>query len=186
MVKAWEQNTSELVSDFGLFGIHRIRTRSPRTDAVHDFLLLQMVDWLQVLPITHNGEIVLVRQFRHGSGSVGLELPGGLLDEVDGEVAIGAQRELLEETGYGEGAFQALGNFSPQPALFTNRVHLFLAQDVKQVSALSPDAGEDIEVELVRPGDLNKLIQSGQIENAITLASLTLARCSGHLDDIWP
>lgn len=186
MLKPWELISSEQLSELGLFSVRRDRARSPRTGATHPFVLIQMVDWLQIVPFTERGELVFVRQFRHGSRTMGLELPGGLLDGEDGAEVTGAKRELLEETGYAGGSFEALGDFSPQPALFTNRIHLFLAQDVKQVSDLSPDAGEDIEVMLVRPDDINQLIQSGQIENAITMASLTLARCSGQLGDIWP
>lgn len=177
MVKPWEQISSEPLSDLGLFGTRRTRARSPRTGATHSFLLIEMSDWVQVVPFTKSGELILVRQYRQGSRRDSLELPGGLLDKEDETPESAAKRELLEETGYGDGKFESLGDFSPQSALFTNRVHLFLATDLEKSSTLNQDDGEDIEVVRVKPSDLSLLIQNGLIENAVTMAALMRASC---------
>jgi len=182
VVKPWEQISSEQLSDLGLFGTRRTRARSPRTGATHSFVLIEMSDWVQVVPFTQSGELIFVRQYRHGSQREGLELPGGLIDKDDETPESAGKRELLEETGYSEGKFKSLGDFSPQSALFTNRVHLYLATDLEKTSVLNQDDGEDIEVELVEPSELSQFIQNGLIENAVTMAALMRASFSEAWD----
>jgi 8-oxo-dGTP pyrophosphatase MutT (NUDIX family) len=91
-----------------------------------------MVDWLMTVPLTDGGELVMVRQYRHGSGEASLEIPGGLDDGAGERPEEGAARELAEETGYGGGVLQFLGALRPQPALMSNRVRIYLARGVRR------------------------------------------------------
>lgn len=180
-VRPWQLISSETVFDAGFLRVHRDRARSPRSDAQMDFTVLQMVDWLMVVPITQDGNLVMVRQYRHGSRSVSLEVPGGLHDVKAQSPREGAARELLEETGYDRGRLVCLGVLSPQAALFANRMHVFLAQDVRRVAEARPDPGEDIELVLIGREDVEATLTGGAITNAMSVAALALARFAGYI-----
>lgn len=181
MIQPWPQLTSQPVFDAGLFSVTKDRTRSPRTGAECDVHVIHMVDWLMTVPLTAEGELVLVRQYRHGSRTVSLELPGGLHHGAGEQPEQGAARELAEETGYGGGVLSLLGELRPQPALLSNRVRIYLAQGVRRTAAPRPDPGEDIEVVLLDPRVVLARVASGEITNAMTVTALALARLGGHL-----
>ena len=182
-IRPWPMLASERVFDAGLFQVTRDRARSPRTGAAHDFHLLGMADWLMVVALTREGRLVLVRQYRHGSREDGLEVPGGL-HQAGEDRERGAARELLEETGYGGGAWRLLGGLWPQPALLSNRAWIYLADDLEQLAAPELDAGEDIEVQLLWPDEVREYIAVGRIDNAMSVAALALAQLGGHLEGI--
>lgn len=181
MSRPWPLIASEQVFDAGLFRVTRDRARSPRTGGERDFTVIHMADWLMVVPLTSDGKLVLVRQYRHGSREVSLEVPGGLHDGGGERPEEGAARELSEETGYGGGDLVFLGELRPQPALMSNRVWTYLARGVRKTAQPAPDAGEDIEVVLLDPRELPARIAGGAIDNAMTIAALALAHFAGHL-----
>lgn len=177
----WPISSSETVADVGLLRLRRDRARSPRTGQQGDFVIVEMRDWLQVIPQTDDGRIVMVRQYRHGSRMTGLEFPGGLLDPEDASPAAGVLRELREETGYGGGALTPLGSLWAQPAMMSVRVHLFLMRGARQVAEPAPDVLEDLSMQLVAPSELARLIALGDVNNAMTVAAFGLAWAAGHL-----
>jgi len=185
MLRPWSLLESRQVFDAGLFQVRCDRAQSPRTGKSCDLHVIQMADWLMVVPLNSAGRLVMVRQYRHAARDFSLEVPGGLHDDEGNasgrQPEDGAKRELMEETGYGGGAWSFLGQLRPQPALLANRVWIYLAEDVRPMSAQNLDAGEDIEIDLVDPKQLSERIASGEINNAMTVAALFLAQQSGHL-----
>lgn len=181
MVRPWPLIASEQIFGTGLFRVTRDRACSPRTGEVRNFDVVHMVDWLLVVPLTIDGRLVLVRQYRHGSREAGLEVPGGLHDAADARPEEGAARELAEETGYGDGELVLLGELRPQPALLSNRACIYLAKNVQRLSEPKLDAGEDIDVVLIDRCEVPARIGAGEITNAMTIAALGLARFGGHL-----
>jgi 8-oxo-dGTP pyrophosphatase MutT (NUDIX family) len=144
-----------------------------------------MADWLMVVPLTREGRLVLVRQYRHGSRETGLEVPGGLHDCHGETPEQGAVREVAEETGYendGE-PLVFLGELRPQPALLSNRVWIYLARDLRPLARPELDSSEDIDVVLIEPREIPSLIASREINNAMTVAALSLAQLGGHRKD---
>ncbi|NUP85207.1 MAG: NUDIX hydrolase [Burkholderiaceae bacterium] len=181
MTRPWPLLQSHPVFDAGVFRVFRDRAQSPRTGQARDFHVLHMADWLSVLPLTTSGQVVMVRQYRHGSRRDSLELPGGLHDGIDEQPDRGAARELAEETGYAtDEPLQILGVLHPQPALLANRAWIYLARNVSHRTPPRPDAGEDIDVVLLDAAEIGSRIASGEIDNAMTLAALGLARIGGH------
>ncbi|BEQ13816.1 NUDIX hydrolase [Desulfoferula mesophila] len=181
MTKAWPLLSSQPVAEVGLFSVTRDRALSPRTDQERDFYVVHMPDWLQIVALTSQGRLIMVRQYRHASRRIGLEVPGGLLDATDPDPVAAALRELKEETGYAGGETRDLGSYWPQPALLANRVHFVAATGMVPTGAQEQDAGEDIEVVLVAPDELERLLADGEIHNAMSVMALGLASQAGVL-----
>lgn len=169
-VKPWERLSSEIRADYRIFRLRVDRSRSPRTGKTHDFYVLESSDWVNVIPLTPEGQVVLVRQWRHGTRSFTLEVPGGLLESSDSPEEA-ARRELLEETGCMAGQMLYLGFVEPNPAFLNNKCHTFLAKHVERVSELKQDEKEDIEVLLKPLGQIPRLISEGIISHSLVVAA---------------
>ena len=167
--RPWTTLEDEAIQDCRVFSVRRIRARSPRTGDAHDFFAIDSSDWVNVVAITPDERVVMVRQYRHGAGRVTLETPGGLIDP--GETpAIAAARELLEETGYQAAEWVPLGAVNPNPALFSNRLHGFLARGAQRVGEVRNERTEETHVELVPLSELGEAVRTGRVEHALVIA----------------
>jgi 8-oxo-dGTP pyrophosphatase MutT (NUDIX family) len=136
----------------------------------HDFYIIESRDWINVIPLTADHRVVMIRQYRHGSKEVTLEIPGGLVDPGDTPEKAAA-RELMEETGYQAEELVQIGVVNPNPALFNNRCYTFIAQNAQKIRAPMPDQTEDIEVVLMPISDIQELISKGEIDHAMVIAA---------------
>ncbi|MEW6352064.1 MAG: NUDIX hydrolase [Thermodesulfobacteriota bacterium] len=169
----WTVVDTRVDRQYGLFSVQINRTRSPRNGKVYEFQVLTSPDWVCVIPVTCNNEVVMVRQFRHGTGEVALEPPGGLVKHGQTPEQSGRE-ELEEETGYVAEELELLGWMHPMPAIFTNRFYVYLARNVTQTGRLHPDETEDIETVLVPASALREYVRSGEITNSVMIAALHL------------
>jgi len=168
--KIWERRSSEVRADYRIFRLRVDQACSPRTGREHPFFILESPDWVNVIPLTPENQVVLVRQYRHGTREVTLEIPGGLVDRGDSPEEA-ARRELFEETGYKESDMLSLGHVHPNPAFLDNRCHTFLATGVKLAGGQTQDEKEDIEV-MLRPLDqIPRLIRDGEITHSLVVAA---------------
>ena len=168
--KPWKLISSRSKESFPIFGLRIDRSQSPRTNEAHDFYILESTDWVNVIPLTAQNEVVLIRQYRHGTRDVTLEIPGGIVEPNDSPEQ-SARRELREETGYQESKMVLLGSVHPNPAFLNNKCYTYLAQNVLLVGTQKMDEKEDIEV-LLRPIDvIPRLIREGQITHSLVLAA---------------
>ena len=167
----WRVLDEEHLQHCKVFDVHRATMESPRTGEPHPFYRIESPDWVNVVALTPDEDLVLVRQFRHGSRIVTLEIPGGLIDpgETPGEAA---GRELLEETGFRAGRLENLGSLSPNPALFGNRVHMQVALDCEQVDEIKNESTEHTTVELLPVSNLRDVVRAIGIDHALAVSAL--------------
>jgi len=128
MIRTWDVIGRQAAYACPIFEIQKKRVRSPRTGRIHEVQSIHTPDWLMVLAITADQQVVMVRQYRHGIEDVCLELPGGLVDPADASPLVAAKRELLEETGYAVETLEQIGCCYPQPAVLANQGLFFLGQ----------------------------------------------------------
>jgi 8-oxo-dGTP pyrophosphatase MutT (NUDIX family) len=172
-LRPWDiKHTTELLRN-RIFRVTQRLSLSPRTGKEHDFWVLESNDWVNVVPLTAQREVVLVRQYRHGRQEMTLEIPGGMVDAEDRDPAAAAGRELLEETGYQAGTLRRLGAIAPNPAIQANLCHSYLATDLTYRGPQQLDGTEDIEVMQVPLADIPALIQGGQITHSLVVVAFT-------------
>jgi len=170
MIQPWTFLHSQILHSCHVFTLKKEHYRSPRSGRVHDFYLLDSPDWVNVIPLTADGEVILVKQYRFGTKEFSLEIPGGMLDPGD-TPASAAGRELLEETGYAGDEPVLLGIVHPNPAIHTNRCHTYLVKNARYKSPPEQDSTEDIEVLRVPLSDIPGFIRDGQISHALVVAA---------------
>jgi len=172
---AWQRRGKRRVLDTRIFGLDAIALVHPRTGHEHEFWILDTPDWCNIVPLTADGQVVMVRQQRHGIGDATLEIPGGMIDPEDPSPLEAARRELLEETGYRAVEVVPTGVIAPNPAMQTNRCWSFLARDVELVGEPALDGGEDIDVVLVPYREIPERVARGEIAHALVVVAFAYA-----------
>lgn len=167
----WSEVRRELVADCRVFQVERSIAKSPVDGSEHDFYRVLSRDWVHIVPVTPDDKIVMVRQYRHGSAEVGLEVPGGIVDAGE-EPAEAALRECLEETGYEARRIRSIGTSNPNPAIHSHRLHAFFATEARKVSDIQKTATEQTEVELVPIADVAQRLRVGAIDHTLIAATL--------------
>jgi 8-oxo-dGTP pyrophosphatase MutT (NUDIX family) len=160
-------------ASYRLFSIRTDTAVNPRTGKAHDFYILESADWVNVVALTPEQEVVLVRQYRHGAGALSLEIPGGLVEAGDSAQSA-ALRELEEETGYQGRDVRFLGSVSPNPAIQNNLCHTYLVLDARPRSRQNLDDKEDIETVLEPLDKIPGLIREGVIDHSLVLSAFFL------------
>lgn len=178
-IKAWrEEGRNELLST-PIFKVHSSLARSQLSGKEHEFVILDCPDWVNVVALTDEGQVVLIHQWRHGTQEITTEIPGGMVEEGESPEEAG-RRELLEETGYEATHWEQIGVVEPNPAFQTNRTFTFLARGAKKVAEQSPDPNEEIAVEERALTDVPGLIAQGEIRHALVVCAFFFALFEGE------
>ena len=169
-LEPWKVLSTKRDRSYRVFNLRTDRALSPRTGQAYDFFILESSPWVNIIPLSPQKEVVLIRQYRHGTRDITLEIPGGLVEEGDSPEKA-AERELLEETGFRASEIIHLVFVHPNPAIQNNRCFSFLAKDVVLAGDQNLDEKEDIEV-LFRPiAEIPRLIRDGAITHSLVLVA---------------
>lgn len=146
----WSVQHDELHADCRVFQVFKERCHHPLDQREGDFFVLHSGDWVLALPITADGRLVMVRQYRFGTRDLSTEVPGGII-EAGEDPLLAAGRETEEETGFTGGRAELLGTCAPNPAIQRNRCHFVLLEGVRPTGQTAPDEHEEIQVLAVVP-----------------------------------
>lgn len=154
----------------------------PNGVVLPEFHVVEYPDWVSVLALTDDRQVVLVEQYRHGVGEISLELPAGRIDKSENP-AQAAARELEEETGFKAGQLHLIGKCAPEPAKHSNYAHLYFADNVKRAGMPQPDESEDIRVRLIPVAGLMNAIADDRFIHGIHITAILWAFQKGFLTD---
>ena len=171
LITPWTRVATKVLNDLRIMKVQEVTAISPKTGNEHGFFVLDTVDWVNVLPITPDQEVVFVRQYRHGSDAISLEIPGGMVDAGETPI-VSAARECLEESGFRASHLTSLGVLNPNPAVFNNQLHTFVAENVVIEGDIQNTATEQTEVVLVPRAELASYLLDGRIDHALVAATL--------------
>ncbi len=179
-IDRWNDVATRDVYSGRIFTVRQDRLRSPATGREHAFDIVDAPDWVNVVAVTADRRVLLIRQYRAGTRSITTEIPGGTVDP--GEAPLdAARRELLEETGYTSDDWSEIGFVEPNPAFQTNRTYTFLARGVRRTGQQHFDETELIEVEERPIDDIPRLITTGVIVHALVVCAFFHAAAQGLL-----
>ena len=155
------------------------RLRNPRNGKVFERLVLESVDWVNVVALDADSRSLMIRQYRFGVGYTTLETPGGMVDPGE-DSKTAAARELLEETGFASDNWSYLGAVEPNPAFHNHLCHHWLAQDVYRAQTQNLGDGESIALEFMTEEQVRAAVVSGELKHALALSALS------RVFSVWP
>ena len=172
MLQPWKKTGSRPVGDFRIFQIRSDRAISPRTGKEHDFFVIDSVNWVNVIAITPDQQLVMIEQYRHGTGTVELEVPGGMMDARDTGPEAAAMRELREETGYEGEKPRIIGQVFPNPAFMSNICYTVAVENCRCLHPVEFDHGEDLTTQLIPVAQIPELVAKGKIKHSLVVVAL--------------
>ncbi len=161
------------MADCRIFEILSKRFRHPKRKTEGEFYVVHTRDWVNIIPITPNYEMILVNQYRFGIKNTSWEIPGGVMDPGEDPVTAGL-RELREETGYTSNKARLLGSVRPNPAIQDNTCHIVLAEQAKLTESLEWDEHEEIVTKAVPIQEVYQMVADGEIFHSLVLNALLL------------
>lgn len=170
--RKWKVLSSKSLINLGTWLNVQVDTvELPNGICIPSWIILHFPHWINVIALTKDGQFVMIDQYRHALGETHYELVAGVVDP--GETPLqAAQRELSEETGFGGGTWQLFMTLSPNPTNHDNLSFTFLAVDVERISTPHQEASEDIHVHIIQQDDVYRLLQDGEIVQALHAAPL--------------
>lgn len=167
----WQETAPEQLLTTPVADVLSSKVRCSRTGVEKSFFRFRFPPWVNIIAVTPELKIVMIHQYRFGTGKVELEIPGGAVENGEDPVEAGL-RELLEETGYSGDNARLIGQVCPNPALQDNLCHTVLVENAVKTAPPAPDEMEDIEVLLMEVSEVMSLVTEGSINHGLVLNGL--------------
>ena len=167
----WKKLSSEYLIERPWLTARRDMVELPDGRVMDEYYVLEYPTWINVIAVDTDGNLVLVRQYRHALGITNFELVAGVVEEGEDPMEA-AKRELLEETGYTGGKWSEIMVLSPNPSSMTNVSHSFLAEGVEKTSCQKLDETEDIEVYVFTKDEVKDMVLRGEMMQSLMVAPL--------------
>lgn len=171
----WPRISSRSIADCRIFKVREDLCERESDGKKSGFFIIECPNWVNVIALTPEREVVLIEQYRYGVEDVLLEIPGGIIDEGEA-VETAAKRELLEETGYSSDKWILLGKSLPNPAMQNNMVYHYLALDCKKTGDTAFDEHESIVTKMTPVSEIEDMIKSGRIDQSQVVAAFYFLR----------
>jgi 8-oxo-dGTP pyrophosphatase MutT (NUDIX family) len=168
----WKVLSSDYVARKPWFTVRVDRVALPTGAVIDEYWVSEYLPWVNVVAVTAQDQVLLIRQYRHGLGRVDFEIPAGTTEPGETSMEAAARRELLEETGYSGGRWSPLMTLSANPALQNNLTYTFLAEGVEQTAEANPGASEDLRLHPTPAADIEALLDRGAIVQSLHAAPL--------------
>lgn len=171
----WKTLSSEYLFHDPWFKVRKDKCETPAGKIVDPYYVYEFATWVGAVPVTREGKIIMIRQYRHALGETCIEIPGGCVDDGDKNIEEAIAREILEETGYTFSTYDYLGKISPNPSTNSNLLHMFLARGGVKVKAQQLDENEEIEIVLLSIDELKQLLRENKILQAMHVSCILYA-----------
>ncbi|MCR6639172.1 MAG: NUDIX hydrolase [Sporocytophaga sp.] len=181
MIEKWKTLASEIVFNHKWYKLRKDLVQLPDGKIVDDYFVSVRPEVVVIFAITKNKKVVLVKQYKHGSGEILIELPGGIYDPETESPEEAALRELKEETGY-SGKVVKIAELIDNPTKDTNKIHLYGVKNAIKSGEQNLDDTEAIEVLLVSIEELKTMLLQGEIKVSGSVAGSMLALQKLNID----
>lgn len=168
-IESWEKIDSKEVADCRIFKVREDLTQNSETGVRAKFFVIENPDWVNIIALTKDEQVILIKQYRQGSEEITLEIPGGMIDDGEDPIKC-AERELQEETGYTPAKMIYLGKSRPNPAIQSNWIYHFFAKDCEKTENVKFDEHENIITSTVPFAEIKELIETEMITHSLVLA----------------
>ncbi len=171
----WKTLSSTYLFDDLWFRVRKDVCETPDGKIIDPYYVYEFPTWVTAVPVTEDGKIIMVRQYRHAIGEVCMEIPGGCVDDTDKTLQDAIARELKEETGYTFSSYEYLGKISSNPSTNNNLMHMFLAKEGVKTSRQHLDHNEEIQVELYSIEEVKKMLRENRIVQSMHVTCILYA-----------
>ena len=178
-MKKWEINKRQEIFNRRIFSIDDLHCHHPKKNVEHNFFILNNPDWINVVVLTEENQLVFVKQHRLGTDEITIETVAGLMDGGESSEE-SARRELREETGYQAGELLLMKKLSANPAIMSNHIYFYLALNARKIANQELDHAEDIKVITVPEEEALQMVSDGRISHTIIVTALSLFFMSGY------
>lgn len=175
MINEWKQISSKYIIKESWFSLRSDKVLKGNGQPMDPYYVLEYSDWVNVFPVTREGKVVMVKQYRYGLQTFSLELPGGIMDPHETNPEEAAKRELLEETGLSCGKIEQVAVVATNPATQSNRLYCYLATDCVKTHELTHDENEEMEIFELEIDELIQLLRENKIIQSLHVCSMIYA-----------